>query len=190
MNRAVFLDRDGVLNELVYYPDYNEDESPRVPADLRLLPGVIPALQALAEAGWTLVLVSNQPSYVKGKTTLENLQAVHKELVAQLRVGGVVLQAAHYSYTHPRGVVPAYTTESMYRKPNPGMIYDAARDHAIDLTASWFVGDRDTDIQCGQSAGTQTAQVLYPLSVAKQGASSPDITVPDLPAFAHHILNL
>lgn len=189
MNKALFLDRDGVLNELVYYPDHNEDESPRTPGDLRLLPGVTGALAALAAAGWALVVVSNQPSYAKGKTTLENLKAVHRALVQQLQAGGVTLTAAHYSYTHPRGVVPDYTTESMYRKPNPGLVYEAARDHHLDLRASWFVGDRDTDIQCGQAAGTQTALVRYPLSVGKQGASSPDVTVPDLPTFAQYILN-
>ncbi len=190
MSRAVFLDRDGVLNELVYYPDFGEDESPRTPGDLRLLPGVTDALGTLAAAGWLLVLVSNQPSHAKGKTTLKNLKAVHKALVQQLQADGVTLTAAHYSYTHPRGVVPEYTTESMYRKPNPGLVYEAARDHALDLRASWFVGDRDTDIQCGQAAGTHTAQVRYPLSVNKQGMSTPDIIVPDLLAFVHHILNV
>jgi D-glycero-D-manno-heptose 1,7-bisphosphate phosphatase len=186
---AVFLDRDGVLNELVYYPDYGEDESPRRPGDLRLLPGVVGVLGALMDAGWALVVVSNQPSYAKGKTALENLKAVHKALAQELKAGGVVLTDARYSYTHPRGVVPDYTTASMYRKPNPGLVYEAARDHQLALRTSWFIGDRDTDIQCGQAAGTRTALVQYPLSADKQGASTPDLTVPDLLTFAQHILN-
>jgi D-glycero-D-manno-heptose 1,7-bisphosphate phosphatase len=185
----MFLDRDGVVNELVYYPDYGEDESPRQPGDLRLLPGVAEAMAMLVAEGWALVLVSNQPSYAKGKTTLESLKAVHKALLGELERAGVGLTAAHYSYTHPRGVVPEYTTASMYRKPNPGMVYEAARDFALDLNASWFVGDRDTDVQCGQAAGTKTALVRYPLSANKQGTSSPDIVVPDLPTFTHHVLN-
>ncbi|MEO0564004.1 MAG: histidinol-phosphatase, partial [Chloroflexota bacterium] len=78
--RAIFLDRDGVLNELIYYPDFEEDESPRKPEDLRLLPGVPRALRALQSAGWALILVSNQPSYAKGKCSLEDLKAVHKRL--------------------------------------------------------------------------------------------------------------
>jgi D-glycero-D-manno-heptose 1,7-bisphosphate phosphatase len=183
MNRAVFLDRDGVLNELIYYPDYDEDESPRQPEHLRMIPGAVDALRALSAAGWLLFIVSNQPSYAKGKTTLESLNAVHDALTAQLTAAGVQFTGAYYSHTHPRGVVPGYTTESVYRKPNPGFLLEAGRDYNVVLASSWMVGDRDTDIACGQHAGAQTALVYYPLSRAKQGSTQPDLTCNDLQDF-------
>lgn len=186
--RAIFLDRDGVLNELNYYPDFDEDESPRKADDLRLMPHVGETLQRLQTAGWGLVLVSNQPSYAKGKTTLENLHAVHKRLLTLLKPYNVTFLAAYYSYTHPRGIVPAFTGESLYRKPSPGFLLDAARDYDIDLPNSWMVGDRDSDIHCGQRAGTHTAQIRYPLSKAKQGNSHPDWMCDDLPDFVTQLL--
>lgn len=188
MAKAIFLDRDGVFNELVYYPDFGEDESPREPAHLRLLTGVIPALQQLQLDDWTLFLVSNQPSYAKGKTSLQNLKAVHAALETKLAESNIRLKSSYYSYTHPRGVVPEYTTESVYRKPHIGFLLEAARDFEVDLAASWMVGDRDTDVECGKHAGTHTAQILYPLSKDKQGKSSPDVVCKDLADFARYIV--
>ena len=187
MKRAVFLDRDGVLNALVHYSDFGEYESPRVPKDLDLLPGVVAALQRLQAAGWLLVLVSNQPSYAKGKISLADLQAVSAALEAALAVAGVELTRACYSYTHPAGVVEEYTTESVYRKPNPGFLLDAARDFAVDLGASWMIGDRDSDVVCGQWAGCHTALVRYSLSADRQGSSQPDWVVDDLSDFVHRL---
>jgi D-glycero-D-manno-heptose 1,7-bisphosphate phosphatase len=187
MMKAVFLDRDGVLNELIYYPDFGEDESPRTAVDLRLLPGILDALRELQSAGWTLFLISNQPSYAKGKTSLADLETVHKALLAQVTIAGISVEACYYSYTHPHGIVADYTTESMYRKPNPGFVFEAARDYEVDLRSSWFVGDRDTDIQCGQRAGTRTALIRYPLSRDKQGTSKPDLICKDLPDFVRQL---
>lgn len=187
--RAVFLDRDGVLNELIYYPDYGEDESPRKAADLRLMPRVGESLSRLQAAGWALFIVSNQPSYAKGKTSLENLHAVHQSLLANLSPHKVTFVAAYYSYTHPRGVVADVTGESVYRKPAPGFLLDAARDYGVSLADSWMIGDRDSDVQCGQRAGTHTAQIRYPLSKAKQGQSQPDWFCDDLPHFVARLLD-
>ncbi len=180
-NRAIFLDRDGVLNELVYYPDHGEDESPRRPDDLRLMPGVLDALHVLQDDGWLLFIISNQPSYAKGKTTLGSLHQVHDVLLASLP--DVEFAAAYYSYTHPQATVLSHKTESVYRKPMPGYLLEAQRDHGINVRQSWIVGDRDTDILCGQHVQMNTALITYPLSRHKHGQSSPDITCKDLPDF-------
>src|ERR1035438_4969961 len=92
--RGLFLDRDGILNELVFYPDTDEWESPRTPADLRLCPDLGVALPPFQEAGWDLFLVSNQPSYAKGKTSLQALQDVHEALVQGLVKEGLHLTEA------------------------------------------------------------------------------------------------
>lgn len=187
MSAAVFIDRDGVLNAAVFYADTGEHESPRTAEDLCLLPDVLPALQTLQAAGWSLFLVSNQPSYAKGKVSLDDLRDVHEALAAQIEAAGVHFKAYYYSYTHPNGVVAEYTTESLYRKPNPGFLLDARRDFGISLIDSWMVGDRDSDVFCGQRAGCKTAQVRYPLSAEKQGQARPDRTCHDFPDFVTKI---
>ena len=185
--KAIFLDRDGVLNELVYYPDWGEYESPRVAADLRLLPGVIPALTALLGQGWLLFVVSNQPSYAKGKTTLADLEAVHAAIESMMREGGIVFSAFYYDYSHPQSIVPEYAGVSEFRKPNPGSLLRAHREFAIDLGRSWMAGDRDTDVECGQRAGCRTALIRYRHSLDKQGRSQPDLTCDDLPDFVRRL---
>lgn len=175
LTRAVFLDRDGVLNDLVYYADTGEHESPRTADDLRLLTGVPQALQRLQLAGWTLFIVSNQPSYAKGKCRLEDLHGVAQAMTATLAQHGLDIRVSYYDYTHPQAVLGEYRRESLTRKPAPGFLLQAAHDHAIDLAQSWMVGDRDTDIQCGQAAGCKTALITTSADAAKRGRSQPDI---------------
>lgn len=176
MARAVFLDRDGVLNDLVYYADTDEHESPRTAADLQIFPYVFEALKRLQAAGWMLFVVSNQPSYAKGKCTLEDLHGVGAALEHALVQQGIHVRAFYYDYTHPHAVLPAYRGESPTRKPAPGFLHQAAREHGVDLAQSWMIGDRDTDIQCGQSAGCFTALLTGSADSAKRGHSQPDIT--------------
>lgn len=188
--KALFIDRDGVINAAVYYADFGEHESPRTAADLALLPGVIKALQVAQAAHWKLFLISNQPSYAKGKTSLENLKGVQAALLQQLIENQLFFEEFYYSYTHPNGIVPEYTGESDYRKPNPGFLLQAQAEHSIDLKQSWMIGDRDTDIQCGQAVGCKTAQILYPLSADKQGQSQPDLRCQNLPDFIQQLIHI
>ena len=171
---AVFLDRDGLVNELVFYPDTQEWESPRVPEDLRLVPGAARAIALLREAGWPVFLVSNQPSFAKGKTTLAALQAVHAALVAGLGEAGAALDGACYCFHHPHGVVPGYSGPCACRKPGPFLLQLAARGHGLDLAASWMVGDQDMDVLCGRNAGSRTILIPCEASRAKRGRQTPD----------------
>jgi D-glycero-D-manno-heptose 1,7-bisphosphate phosphatase len=187
--RAIFLDRDGVLNDLVYYADTDEHESPRTAADLRVFPAVIDALKQLQAAGWALFVVSNQPSYAKGKCTLEDLKGVEAALEQQLATQGITIQAFYYDYTHPQAVLEAYRIASPTRKPAPGFLHQAARDFAIDLAQSWMIGDRDTDIQCGQAAGCSTALLTMSADSAKRGQSQPTLTGETLADIVKTLLN-
>jgi len=180
MNRALFLDRDGVVNELVYYADTGEYESPRTPGDFQLCAGVLPVLKTWQQAGWLLFLVSNQPSYAKGKVALEDLQAIHAAFVAELDRAGIQFRAFYYDYTHPQGIIPDYTRESIFRKPNPGFLLRAQHEHDVELTASWMIGDRDSDVICGQRAGCQTVLITHQRSAIYQGHSQPTLRCCDL----------
>lgn len=158
-NRAVFLDRDGVLNRNVYYADTGEWESPRTVADFALMDGVLPALDSLQRADFLLFVVSNQPSFAKGKTTLDDLRAIHIRMESLLMANGIRLTEAFYCFHHPQGIVPELAVHCDCRKPFPHFLFEAARNYGLDLSESWMIGDRDTDIECGQAAGVRTIQV-------------------------------
>ena len=152
--RAVFLDRDGVLNANVFYSDTGQWESPRTSAEFAWLPGVMPALRGLADAGYLLFVVSNQPNVVKGKTTLQDFACMCERLAGDLRAGGVPLAGVFYCTHHPE-----FTGACACRKPSPYFLRQAAREHALALRGCWMIGDRSSDMECGRRAGTRTAWV-------------------------------
>lgn len=177
---AVFLDRDGVLNELVLNPATGEYEPPHRIEDMKLFPYVFECLGKIQKAGYDLFLVSNQPDYAKGKTTLEALEKVHTKFDQLLTSRGIHFREYYYCYHHPQGVIPEYSYECMCRKPKPFFLFKAEEDHNVELGNSWMIGDRDTDIECGKAGGTKTILIEEPLSVNKRGNSMPDYKVKDL----------
>ena len=124
--------------------------------ELRLLPNTVKALRALRRAGYDLIVVSNQPSFAKQKTTLEALHAVADEFERRLRRKGVELRSSYYCFHHPQGAEPGYGRRCRCRKPSPYFLRQAAHSFDIDLRRSWMVGDRLTDIECGSRAGCRT----------------------------------
>jgi D-glycero-D-manno-heptose 1,7-bisphosphate phosphatase len=187
--RAVFLDRDGCLNEDWFNPATGAWESPISPEDLVLRPGVPAALRRLQANGWALFLVSNQPSFAKGKCRLEDLRAVHARFAALMDEAGIVFADYYYSHHHPDGVVPGYSGPSPDRKPNPYFLHRAAERHGVDLAASWVVGDRDTDVEFGRRGGVRTIQVANPHAGAYAGWEQPDHRADDILAAAEIIIH-
>ena len=179
---AAFLDRDGVLNELVPDPVSGAPESPLQVEDVRLLPGAAAAARAAgASAGIALVCVSNQPAAAKGKVSVEQLHAVHERVLELLAREGVRLDASRLCLHHPEGVVPELSGPCACRKPAPGMLLDAAAALGLDLGASWMVGDTDADVAAGRAAGCRTVLIEYPGSAHKRaGRASPDCVAVDL----------
>ena len=188
MAPAVFLDRDGVINRLVFNPATGSYESPHRPEAWELLPGVLEALQRLQGAGFALFLVSNQPSYAKGKATLEHLHAIHDRLLAQLAAEKISFTAFYYCYHHPEGSAAGYSGPCACRKPKPFFLLQARDEFQIDLGASWMVGDQDTDVECGSAAGVKTVLVHNPDSRAYRGKSRPLFAAEDLPGAVEIIL--
>ncbi|MEI8234104.1 MAG: HAD family hydrolase [Verrucomicrobiota bacterium] len=155
---AVFLDRDGTLMEEVHYC--------ADPAQVRLFPGTAAALRRLTERGFLCVVITNQSGIGRGLLTEEQYHAVQCELLRQLaQEDAAPLIAA--SYFCP----DAPPTPSPRRKPEPGMVLEAARDFGIDLARSWFVGDKAADIACGSRAGTRT--ILVQTGYGAQTACAP-----------------
>jgi D-glycero-D-manno-heptose 1,7-bisphosphate phosphatase len=166
--RAAFLDRDGVINDPVPDPIDGRHESPHRPDDVRLAEGAVEGLTKLREDGFLLIGVSNQPSAAKGKVTLDDLRAVHERVVALLADEGIKLDDWRYCFHHPDGIVPELTGACDCRKPAPGMLLDAAREHGVDLHASWMIGDSDADVSAGRTAGARTILVAHPGSAHRR----------------------
>jgi D-glycero-D-manno-heptose 1,7-bisphosphate phosphatase len=178
---CAFLDRDGVLNEGVRDPDSGLHESPLEVGDVRLLPGAAAAARQLAQAGYALACVSNQPAAAKGKIALRELLAVHNRVVELLRREGVRLDAWRLCPHHPEGVVGELSGPCDCRKPAPGMLLDAAGALGLDLGSSWMLGDTDTDVAAGLRAGCRTVLIEHPDSAHKRtGLVSPDLVSANL----------
>ena len=156
---AVFLDRDGVLVEEVYYPEFDETEAPIRAEDVRLLPGAAAGALRLKTLGYLLILVSNQGAAAKGKVGLDSLWRAQQRFNALLAQDGLVLDAEYYSFSHPSGTVPGLSGPSLDRKPSPYSLLIATARFGIDLGRSWMVGDRETDVACGRAAGVRTIRV-------------------------------
>ena len=151
MRAAVFLDRDGVLNRNVWNAATQAYESPLSANAFELFPDTIPSLRRLAAAGYLLFLVSNQPNYAKGKASMETLDAIHAKLMRLLDADGIEFAASYYCFHHPE-----FTGACVCRKPSPHFLLEAHRAFGVELSESWMIGDRPTDIACGRSAGTRT----------------------------------
>lgn len=157
--RAVFVDRDGTLNEMVYDETHGVLDSPRRPEQVRLLPGAGAFLRGVREAGYRVVVVTNQPGVAKGTLTLAELDAVHRRLAELLAAEGGRWDDLEFSPFHPAGgpwARPEYVKDSDCRKPKPGMLLRAASAQGLDLAASWMVGDGLVDVQAGRAAGCRT----------------------------------
>jgi histidinol-phosphate phosphatase family protein len=165
---AAFLDRDGVLNELVPDRTTGAHESPLEVGDVALVPGAAAAAAQLARWGYVLVCVSNQPAAAKGLVSVTQLRAVHERVLELLALEGVALDDSRLCLHHEHGVVPGLSQLCDCRKPAPGMLLDAAASLDLDLGGSWMVGDTDADIAAGIAAGTSTILIRNPASVHKR----------------------
>ena len=163
MKRAIFLDRDGVINAMVYNPEFGLVDSPANPGEFELLPNVAEAIQIFNNLGFLVVVISNQPGIAKGKFSLALLEAMTEKMLASLAGRGARIDSVYYCRHHPDGKVAEYRMVCNCRKPKPGMLLRAAEDLDIELSSSYLIGDGIIDIQAGESAGLSTV-LVYPSS--------------------------
>ncbi len=177
---AVFLDRDGTLNEIV------DGGSPFDEAHWRLLPGVLEALKELQSMGFRLIVVTNQPAAAKGQASLETLRGMNRRLVADLKARGVELDDVQTCFHHPEGGPDrsgdaTLIRECECRKPKAGLLRRAAVKLNIDLDSSYMVGDSLKDIQAGREMGIKT------VSVGQKAGLGADWSFGGLPSFVEHL---
>ena len=190
MNRAVFLDRDGVINAAMWDPIEGRPDTPYRLEDFALLPDAAQALAAINEMGFLAVVVSNQPGVAKGKCGLELLEALNDRLRASLAEEGARLNGIYYCLHHPEAVVPSLRVQCDCRKPEPGLLLQAAKELDIDLAQSYMIGDQQTDIEAGLAAGCKTVLLdghLPPDERPEASRLRPHWVAGDLPAAIEEI---
>jgi D-glycero-D-manno-heptose 1,7-bisphosphate phosphatase len=172
--RAVFLDRDGVINRALEH-----DEKPYPPrnlAEFEIYPEVPAACAKLKAAGFLLIVATNQPDVGRGTLDQAIVESIHAHMVAQLPIDRVEV-----CYDAGQG-----QPESDCRKPRPGMLLRAARELGIDLARSWMVGDRWRDVDCGHAAGCKT--IFIDRGYAEELRQKPDFRAKNLAEAAEIIL--
>ncbi len=147
-SKAVFLDRDGTLIEDSGYISS--------PAQIKFIPGAIAAVKQLNEAGYKVVIISNQSGVARGLLTEDMLQTIDKTIHRHVLSGGGHIDASYYCPHHPEHGVYPYKQECDCRKPHPGLIKRAVRDKNLETAGSFMIGDHHADVETGKRAGVKT----------------------------------
>jgi D-glycero-D-manno-heptose 1,7-bisphosphate phosphatase len=145
LNRGVFFDRDGTINEEVCYLSH-EDQ-------LKLIDGTAEAIKSLKKAGFKIIIFSNQAGVARGYFSEQTLNRIHQVMADMLRAQGAHLDAIYYCPHHPTAGIGFYRMDCDCRKPKPGMLERAARELKIDLSRSFVVGDKISDLEAGYAVG-------------------------------------
>jgi D-glycero-D-manno-heptose 1,7-bisphosphate phosphatase len=172
MNRAAFLDRDGVINRKARKGEYITRWE-----EMEFLPGVAEAIALLNSSDFRVIVITNQRCVAKGQISIPELESLHHRMVSELAKQGARIDAVYYC---PHEKEPRCDC----RKPAPGMLKDAARDHDIDLGQSWMIGDSDIDIEAGKAAGCKTVRIV---AVGEKNAINSDLSAESLLAAVHSV---
>lgn len=176
-NRAVFLDRDGTINVEVEHLDHE--------SKLELIDGAAEGITLLRKAGFKIVVVTNQSVIARGRISEGKLRQIHWALSESLLSNGARFDAVYYCPHHPQEGNGDYTISCDCRKPKPGMLLQASREMEIDLSRSYIVGDKLSDLEAGRAAGcseilVRTGYGPHSEALLKEGNHRPDYVADDL----------
>lgn len=188
MNKAIFLDRDGVINELFYDTGNGLAETPLVPSQVKLVFGISELIKEAKKLDYLTVIISNQPGVALAKTNEEKFKEVCNEIDKRLEEQGAKLDYHYYCMHHPFAKVEKYLKICNCRKPGIEMFKQASKEHDINLSSSWMIGDGVNDIISGKKAGCKTI-LLANIEAAENlriledqlGEIKPDYIVKKLP---------
>jgi D-glycero-D-manno-heptose 1,7-bisphosphate phosphatase len=172
LSPAIFVDRDGTI---MHDADYCSD-----PKEIKIFPDVPEALRRLKAKGYKLIIITNQSGIGRGFFTIDRYRAVEAEVLRQL--GDGLIDAAYFCPDVPG-------QHSSCRKPAPGMILQAAREHGVDLSRSFLIGDKEIDVECGRNAGVRTIRVQTGFQRDTTGSMA-DWVAPNLVEAAKMIVDL
>ncbi len=178
--RAVFLDRDGTINVERNYVHRIED--------FEFLPGAVAAMARLASAGIDIIVVSNQSGIARGLHSEADLAAVNAYMTAELLRHGVKVADIYVCPHHPQAAVPRYRTVCACRKPSPGLLLTAMREHGIAASDAVMIGDQNSDVEAGRAAGLITYLVQTGYGAKERRATNATYIFPDLASAVNHIV--
>jgi D-glycero-D-manno-heptose 1,7-bisphosphate phosphatase len=184
VTKAVFLDRDGVINQKASDGEYITRWE-----DFHILPGVFEGISLLNQAGFSVIVITNQRCVARGLITEARLEKLHSQMTDFLARAGAAIDDIFYCPHEMEAVCDC-------RKPAPGMLLSAARLRGINLAASWMIGDSDIDIEAGRSAGCKTVRLLTPDGAANESGrstektSQADFVAPSFLNAIRHILQM
>lgn len=179
--KAVFLDRDGVINlDRAYVHRWDEFE---------FVPGAVDAMRRLREAGYVLIVVTNQSGLARGMYTEAQYQELTRRMCEALAAAGAGVEAVYHCPHHPKGTVSALAVDCDCRKPEPGMVLRAAREHGLSLAQSFMVGDKPSDIEAARAAGVGRAYLVRSDNAeSTDGLAGADAAFADLAACVDALL--
>ena len=185
-HRAVFFDRDGVIDEIVWNDDIEQLDSPLCINDFRYREGVIEMLRHVAEKGYLIFVITNQPAAAKGKTEMEVLYKINDWMMDDLKSKGIHVEGVYMCPHHPNGDgcerYPFLIRECSCRKPRPGLIEEVISVYNINIKESFMIGDSITDILAGKACGLKTIFVggIKCDACKKLGKAEPDYVVKNI----------
>ena len=159
-NKAIFLDRDGVINVEKNYVHRVED--------FEFIKGIFELCALVQRLNFRIIIITNQAGIGRGYYTIDDFDRLTKWMLAQFKARGICIAKVYYCPYHPTSGVGEYRKDSFERKPNPGMILDAKREFDLDLSKSILIVDKDSDIEAGRAAGVQWNIKL------REGGNAPD----------------
>ena len=160
-NRAVFLDRDGVLNDLVYNEEEGQIGSPLSTKQLHVFPYAGGVVKAIQDLGFKAVVISNQPGVAKKQFSYQEFLRMKHKMEHELAKQGCSLDGEYYCLHHPNGLIGKYNIKCNCRKPKPGLLLKASEELNIDLRDSFLVGDSLVDVKAGRAAGCRTILISH-----------------------------
>ena len=182
--RAVFFDKDGVINDLTYNREEGIIGSPRSAKELDIFPYAAPSIKEIQSSGYLTIVISNQPGVGKKQFSLREFQKMQDKVDRALSKEGCRLDGEYYCFHHPSALISKYKVDCDCRKPKPGLFFKAAIERNIVLQNSFFIGDALIDVKAGKAAGCKTILVGHYTDflnrMMKEEDAFPDHMIPSL----------
>jgi D-glycero-D-manno-heptose 1,7-bisphosphate phosphatase len=156
LSKAIFLDRDGVINEMVFVKDHGFVDSPSKPKQFKIINGVATAIKIAKKHGYKVIIISNQPGIAKGYYTKKIFDAIRKKMHSELLRSNVTIDDEFYCLHHPNAKLMEYRKKCSCRKPGIELIKKATKMYDINLKKSYFIGDGLVDVQAAKKAGCKS----------------------------------
>lgn len=155
-SKAVFLDRDGVINEMIYDKEHGFVDSPTSPSQFRIIKGVTKAIKLAKKISYKVIIISNQPGMAKGYYNKKTFDEIRGKMYSKFRSSRVTIDDDFYCLHHPNAKLIKYRKRCFCRKPNIGLIKKAAKIHSLNLEKSYFIGDGIIDMEAANKAGCKS----------------------------------